>query len=55
MIITLSGGPLAGLEVNDSGWEVGARRYFTLPDATECTYWRYDNATAVFEGLGRIE
>ncbi len=53
-MVILSGGPLAGTEVDGSDWIVGARRYFATVDGAECTYWRFDQHQAVFEGMGRI-
>jgi hypothetical protein len=54
-MIVLSGGPLAGKEMDADGWVVGARRYFIDDSGAECTYWRYDDTTAVYEGMGRIQ
>jgi hypothetical protein len=53
-MIILSGGPLAGREINAPGWVVGARMYFVDDGGNDCTYWRYDHFTAVFEGMGQI-
>jgi len=55
MTVTLSGGPLSGVEVDGSDWPIGARRYFVNSEGQEITYWRYDDKVAVFEGIGRIE
>lgn len=55
MTVMLSGGPLATIEVDATDWAIGARRYFVGPDGRDCTYWRYDQWQAVFEGYGRIE
>lgn len=54
-MITLSGGPLAGREINAPGWVIGARMYLQDDDGNDVTYWRYDATTAIFEGMGEIQ
>jgi hypothetical protein len=53
-MVTLSGGPLAGRQIEDADWAVGERRYFLTDEGEDCTYWRYDQFTAVYEGMGKV-
>jgi hypothetical protein len=54
-MVTLSGGPLAGRQIDGTGWDIGARQYLVTDEGHDVTYWRYDNDLAVFEGMGRIQ
>jgi hypothetical protein len=53
-MVTLSGGPLAGRQIEDADWTVGERRYLLTDEGEDCTYWRYDQFTAVYEGMGKV-
>ena len=53
-MMTLSGGPLASRQIDAPGWVIGARIYLTDDYGNDCTYWRYNEDTAVFEGMGRV-
>jgi hypothetical protein len=54
-MVTLSGGPLAGRLIDATGWDIGERQYLITDDGQDVTYWRYDETTAVFEGMGKVQ